>query len=72
MTPLIPDPNKLQADACAIAALNGIEAVAARNDFGRRTIILRRGTWCVEIEPHQLAAALAEARALAPEVEAVA
>jgi hypothetical protein len=57
--------EKAQATACAKALLAGIRAEPSRDDRGRPTVILSRDAWCREIEPQQLADALAEARQLA-------
>jgi hypothetical protein len=52
------------ATAQAVAALAGVEATASRDDRGQATLILRRGAWCREVLPSQLASALEELRQL--------
>lgn len=51
------------ANACAQAALAGIVATPQRDDRGRRTIVLTRGAWTREVRLHEVAEALAEAKA---------
>jgi hypothetical protein len=56
--------EKAQATAVAEALLAGISAVPSRDEHGRHTVILTRGPWTREVLPENLAAALAEAKAL--------
>jgi hypothetical protein len=67
---IAPDTPKAVVTALAEAARAGILASAARDDRGRRTVILTHGAWTREVPPEGVAAALEELRAIREEVAA--